>query len=74
MNKSAHCFVTVAGTAMQRNFVELTIVLHQCNPVLHRMVYQSSSEKHIYTIKVVQDSNEKGPQTNEGFHRQLAHD
>ena len=74
MNKSARGFVTVAGTARRRNFVELTTVLHQCNPVLHRMVYQSSSEKHIYTIKVVQDSNEKGPQTNEGFHRQLAHD
>jgi hypothetical protein len=74
MNKSARGFVTVAGTARQRNFVEPTTVLHSCNPVLHRMVYQSSSEKHIYTIKVVQDSNEKSPQTNEGFHRQLAHD
>ena len=74
MNKSAHCFVTVAGTARQRNFVELTIVLHQRNPVLHRMVYQSRSEKHIYRIKIVRDRNEKSPQTNEGFHRQLAHD
>jgi hypothetical protein len=74
MNKSARGFVSVAGTTRQHIFVELITVLHWCNPVLHRMVYQSSRAKHIYMLRIVQDSNEKTSQTNAGFHRQLEHD